>query len=123
MVLVCTHAPIGTGNENTKDALYEDLIQTFDKLSGNIIKLVLGDLNAKIGRKTNFIPMIGRESVYETSNGNELRLISLAAAKDMIINSTTFPHKNLYMVTWKSPKRITVNQIDHGLFKRVKIYS
>lgn len=57
MALVCTHAPTETGDENIKDA-YKDLTQSYDKLPGNIIKLVLGGLNAKIGRETQFIPII-----------------------------------------------------------------
>jgi len=96
IILVCVNAPTETGEENMKDVFYEDLSQIYDKLPGNVIKLVIGDLNAKCGKKTHFIPMIGRESLHETSNGNGLRLISFAAAKDMIISSTTFPHKNIH---------------------------
>lgn len=62
-------------------------------MTGNVIKLVLGDTNAKCGRKTHFMLMIERESLHETSNGNGLRLISFAAAKYIIVSNTTFPHK------------------------------
>lgn len=52
------HAPIETGEENTKDIFYEDLIPTYDELPGNVIELVLDYLNAKCRRETNFIPLI-----------------------------------------------------------------
>ena len=107
IILVCVHAPTETGEENMKDVFYEDLSQIYDKLPGNVIKLVIGDLNAKCGKETHFIPMIGKESLHETSNGNGLRLISFAAAKDMIISSTTFPHKTIHKATWKSPDGTT----------------
>jgi len=42
IVLVCTHAPTETGDENFKDAFYEELAHTYDNLPGNVIKLVLG---------------------------------------------------------------------------------
>ncbi|KAE9523129.1 hypothetical protein AGLY_016470 [Aphis glycines] len=50
IVLVCTHAPTDTSDEDIKDAFYEELAHTYDNISGNVIKLVLGDLNAKCGR-------------------------------------------------------------------------
>ncbi|KAL4126110.1 hypothetical protein QTP88_010339 [Uroleucon formosanum] len=118
IILVCVHALTETGEENMKDAFYEDLSQIYDKLPGNVIKLVIGDLNAKCGKETHYMPMIGKESLHETSNGNALRLISLAAAKDMIISSTTFPHKTIHKATRKSPDGTTCNQIDHILVQK-----
>lgn len=118
IILVCVHAPTETGEENMKDAFYEDLSQIYDKLPGNVIKLVIGDLNANCGKETHFMPMIGKKSLHETSNGNGLRLISFAAAKDMIISSTTFPHKTTHKATWKSPDGTTCNQIDHILVQK-----
>jgi len=47
--------------------------------------------------------MIGKESLHETTNGNGLRLISSAAAKDMIINNAIFPHETIHKATWKLP--------------------
>lgn len=84
------HAPTEIGEENTKDIVYDDLSQTYDKLPGNAIKLVLGDINTKCGRETHYMPMIGREILQEISNGNGLLLISFAVEIDMIVSSTTF---------------------------------
>jgi len=91
IALICTYAPAESADEDSKDNFYEDLIQACDKLPGNLIKIVLGDLNAKCGREMQFSPTLGKESLHETSNGNGLRLISFAAGKNMIISSTTFP--------------------------------
>ncbi|KAL4089543.1 hypothetical protein QTP88_024563 [Uroleucon formosanum] len=118
IVLVCTHAPTETRDEDFKNALYEELAHTYDNLPGNVIKLMVGDLNAKCGREIQFNPTIGSESLHETSNGNGLRLIFFAAAKNKTISSTTFPHKDIHKATWKSPDGITTNQIDHILIQK-----
>ncbi|XP_015371362.1 PREDICTED: craniofacial development protein 2-like [Diuraphis noxia] len=118
IVLVCTHAPTDTRDEDIKDAFYEELAHTYDNIPGNVIKLVIGDLNAKCGREIQFNPTLGNESLHEKSNGNGLRLIFFAAAKNMTISSTTFPHKAIHKATWKSPDGITTNQIDHILIQK-----
>lgn len=91
-VLVCVHAPIETEEENMKDVFYEDLSQIYDKLPGNVIKLVIGDLNAKCGKETHFIPMIGREKLHETSNENEYILRSRKRYNNKQHNFSTQNH-------------------------------
>lgn len=56
IALICTYAPRESADEDIKDAFYEDLIQAYDKLPGNAIKIVLDDLNAKCGKKIQFSP-------------------------------------------------------------------
>lgn len=118
IVQVCAHAPMKTGDEDIKDAFYEELAHTYDYLPGNVIKLVLGDLNAKCGRETQFNPTMGSESLHETSNENGLRLIFFAVAKIMTISSTSFPHKDIHKATRESPDRTIANQIDHILIQK-----
>ncbi|XP_025404801.1 craniofacial development protein 2-like [Sipha flava] len=74
IVLICTYAPTESADEDTKDIFYEDLIQAYDNLPGNAIK-ILGVFNAKYGRETQFSHTLGKESLHDTSNGNGLRLI------------------------------------------------
>jgi len=99
--------------------LYEDLDRTYDKIPGNVIKVVLGDLNAMRGKETQFQPTIEKESMHDSSNDNELRIISFASSKSMVISSTTFPHKKIHKETWRSLDGKTINQIDHVLIQRL----
>jgi hypothetical protein len=59
----------------------------------NDIKILLGDFNAKIGFRDQDRCVVGNCGLHEESNGTGLRLIGLASALNMVIGSTTFPHK------------------------------
>lgn len=89
--------------------------EVYNSLSGNVIKLVLTDLNAKCGREPHYTPILGKESLHTISNGNGLRLIFFTASNNMVMRSTIFPHKNIHKATWRSPDGNTLNQIDNVL--------
>lgn len=118
IMLVCVHAPTETIEDEVKDEFYNKLDETWVSLQRNILKILLGDLNAKCGREPQCAPIVGKESLHTISNNrNGLRLISFAASNNTVVRSTTFPHKNIHKATWKSPDRNTLNQIDHILIK------
>nr|XP_042904397.1 uncharacterized protein LOC122270583 [Parasteatoda tepidariorum] len=81
----------------------------------NDAKVLLGGANAKIGKGKEFRSIIGKFSLHDTSSDNGKRLIDFAADRNMIIPSTMFHHKKIHKMTWRSPDRITFNQIDHFL--------
>lgn len=68
------------------------------------IKIIVGNLNAKIGKETNYFATTGKESLPEESNGNGVRLIT---SPWQIIGGTGFRHK----VVQKSNE--TIKQIYH----------
>ena len=82
------------------------------------MKILLGDYNAKVGQENIFKPTIGKESLYKISNDNDVRLVNFATSKDLIVKSTTFPHRNIHKQTWASPDDQTYNQIDHILIDK-----
>jgi hypothetical protein len=45
-----------------KASFYEELDSVFDKFIKSHMKIMLGDINAKIGKKDIFTPTIGNES-------------------------------------------------------------
>jgi endonuclease/exonuclease/phosphatase family metal-dependent hydrolase len=94
------------------------LTRLYDNAPGNTVKIIIGDANAKIGKEAYYVPTIGLDSAHDLSNDNGGRLISFAASRNMIISSTTFPHKRIHKLTWSAPDGRTKNQIDHLLIDK-----
>jgi len=63
-----------------------------------------------IGKVDTFKPN-GSESLHEVSNDNGVRAVNFATLKNLIVQSTTFPHHNIHKHTWTSPDGVTHNQI------------
>jgi hypothetical protein len=82
------------------------------------MKILLGDFNAKVGSEDIFKPTVENESLHEISNGSGVRLVNLAASKNLRVISTMFPHHNIHKYTWTSPDGKKHNQIDHILVDR-----
>lgn len=117
ITIINVYAPTEDKDEEVKDDFYEKLENVVDHIQKYDIKIVLGDFNAKIGREPHFKPIIGAQSLHETSNDNGVRCISLAAAKGLVVSSTMFLHKDIHKYTWTSPKGAK-NQIDHVLIDK-----
>jgi hypothetical protein len=79
---------------------------------------VLGNWNAKAGRKEIYQGLIGTRSMHLTANNNGQRLVDFAAATNMVVSSTCLPHKEIHKQTWRSPDRKTNNQTDHILIDK-----
>ena len=84
------------------------------------MKILLGDFNAKVGQEDIFKTIIGKESLHKTSNDNGVNLVNFTTSKDLIVKSTTFPHRNIHKLTCSSPDDQTHKQIDHILIDKRK---
>jgi hypothetical protein len=82
------------------------------------MKILLGDINAKVGREDIFKSIIGNESLHETSNDNGIRVVNFATSRNLIVKSTMFPHHDIHKHSWTSPDGVTHNQIDHVLIDK-----
>lgn len=74
----------------------------YDKAPTNDIKIVLGNLNAKIDKEFEYRKVTGGHSLHEESNDNDKQVINFAILKDMVISSTCFPKRNIHKWTWSS---------------------
>ena len=120
ITLINVHAPTEKTDIEVKEEFYETLDKEYGKIKKYDLKIVLGDLNAKIGQEELFRPTIGKYSKHEVTNNNGQILIDFAREKDMIIKSTYFQKKEIHKGTWIAPDGKTVNQIDHVLIERME---
>ena len=61
------------------------------------MKILLGDFNAKVGRENNFKPTIGQKSLHQNNNDNGVRLVNFATSKNLVVKSTIFPRRNIFI--------------------------
>jgi L-fucose mutarotase/ribose pyranase (RbsD/FucU family) len=123
MSLINVHAPTEEKEESEKEAFYQKVKGTYGSCPSSDIKIVLGYWNAKVGREDICQGLIGRHSMHLNCNNNGQRLVDFAAAKNMVVSSTCFPHKEIHKQIWKSPDGKTSNQIDHILIDKRKASS
>jgi len=77
------------------------------------MKIVMGDLNAKVGSdNTNHDRAMGKEGCGSMNNNGE-RLLELCMTYDLVVGGTLFPHREIHKLTWCSPNGRDKNQIDH----------
>jgi exonuclease III len=96
---ICAHTPTEEKDNESKETFYEKLDQICHKAPAHDAKIIIGDLNAKIGQEEIFRLTIGKWSLHDISNDNGLRTIDFATSNNTIIRSTYFRHKNIHRET------------------------
>ena len=82
------------------------------------MNILLDDFKAKVGQEDIFKPTIGKESLHKISNDNGVTLVNFGTSIDLIVKSTTFPHRNIHKPTWTSTDGQILNQLDHILIDK-----
>jgi hypothetical protein len=108
-------APTEDKIDDTKERFYEEQEQVLDKFPKYHMKMLLGDYNAKVGRKDIFKPTIRNDSLHEIINDSRVSVVNFATSKNPTAKSTKFPHRNISKFIWTNPDGKTLNQIDHIL--------
>jgi hypothetical protein len=90
------HAPTEEKEEIEKEAFYQQVEEVYDSCPSNDIKVVLGDMNAKVGKEGIYQGLTDRHSLHLNTNNNGQWLVDFAAAKNMVVSSTCFPLKDIY---------------------------
>ena len=109
-ILQC-YAPTNTSSLESKEEFYEQIKATMEKIPKRDLKILMGDLNAKVGSdNTDKELIMGTHGVGEH---NEFCMFN-----DLVIGVTLFPHKPIHKKTWKSPDSKTETQIDHTSIDR-----
>jgi hypothetical protein len=84
-------APCEEKSVYSKDSFYEGLDQVFDHFPKYQMKILLGELNAKVRTENSFTLTIGNESLHQIIIDNAVRIVNFATSKNLIVKSTVFP--------------------------------
>ena len=118
ITIIQCYAPTNTTVYEEKETFYEQLQAVFQKTPKRDIRIVMGDLNAKIGKDNNdWRGTMGTEGLGQM-NENGLLFASFCALNELVIGGSLFPHKQTHKATWISPDHHTENQIDHFTIDR-----
>ena len=75
------HAPSEKKSDDSRDKFYDELEQVFDHFPKYHVKILLGDLNAKVGRENTFKPTVVTKVLHNDSNDNGVRIVNFATPK------------------------------------------
>jgi exonuclease III len=110
--IISVHAPAEEKTDEEKEKLYEDLQTVHNKIPKHDIVIVLGDLNAKIGKEVVYQNVAGKHMLHEITNRNREWICEHTIANNMKIIGNYYQHKRIYKGTWISPDGNMLNQID-----------
>jgi hypothetical protein len=85
--------------DDMKDSSHEDLARVIYKFPKYHVKILL-DFNAIVGRGDIFKPTIRNESLDKICKNTGVRVVKFATSKNLIAESTMFPHHNTDKFTW-----------------------
>jgi exonuclease III len=99
-IVLNVHTPTENKTDDMKYRFYKELENVFNKFPKYHRKILLGDFSVKVHREDIFKPIIGNESVHEINNNNNgVRVVKFATSKNLIVESTMFPHRNIHKFT------------------------
>ena len=116
--IIVAYAPTETSTKKSKDAFYKLLDATYCSLPDHDVKLLMGDLNARVGQTTSSPSLIGQHSLHDFANDNGSRFQDFCVLHDLAIGGTLFQHPDIHKATWLHPNGNSVSQIDHICINR-----
>jgi exonuclease III len=84
--IINAYAPMEDKSDIEKDVFYDELRNLYDTCPKYDVKLIIGDLNAKIGKEPIYYPATGKGAHHQESNENGKRSIHFAASRNMVID-------------------------------------
>ena len=116
MSILQTYAPTSDYSEEEIEEYYEEVNKTLKTVKSDEILIVMGDLNAKVG-KEKYETIVGNHGLGKRNERGE-RLIQFCNETNLSIMNTFFQQPDRRLYTWKSPGDVTRNQIDYIMIRQ-----
>ena len=110
-ILQC-YAPTSTASNEQIENFYNSLQEAIDTIPNRDIKIIMGDMNAKLGKVIQPTAACGIFGLGDQNERGE-RLHEFCIANNLSITNTLFKHHPRHLYTWTSPDLRTRNQIDY----------
>ena len=118
LTLVQVYAPTDGSKVEEKERFYSDLQEVIDKLGRKETLVIMGDLNARVGKDCEaWGNVIGRNG-ERVKNDSGDRLLRFCAINDMLVMNSWFQHKDIHKFTWVCPGRDLKSIIDYFVVRR-----
>lgn len=92
MTIFQCYAPVNDADEEVKNAFYEQLQYELDNTPDHDIKIIMGDMNAKVGADNKLYNRAMVDHGCGIMNENEERLAYFCTTNNYVIRGTLFPH-------------------------------
>ena len=116
VTIVSVYAPIMDSPETNILSFYDELRQLFLNTPDDDKIILLGDLNARVGRDSQTWKCLGSHGLEKAKN-NDLQLLQFCNKYNLIIGNTWFHKKNKYKGTWQHRHSRLWHMIDHVIFR------
>ena len=112
-VIVQVYAPASTSPEDEIEKFYDDLDAAYKISRSQEMRIVMGDLNAKVGTEQDpFREVVGRYGLGSRNERGDM-WVDWCMTHDQVIMNTWFQHHKRHLYTCKSPGDGVRNQIDY----------
>ncbi|CAG9573517.1 unnamed protein product [Danaus chrysippus] len=101
---ICCYAPINDAADETKDQFYGDLQNVIEKVPRYDALIVLGDVNAQVGKEQAFGEVAGKHSLHDVTNDNGERLYHFLVVARARFRTQTVQCKSERRIRWATEK-------------------
>ena len=117
ITIVQVYTPMNQADEEEIEKCYAKLQSMIDAINNRDILIIMGDFNAKLGKGSTTIKLIGPYGLRERNERGD-RLEGFVIENDLAITNTLFQQPKRRLYTWTTPNGEHRNQIDFILMKQ-----
>ena len=108
--IIQAYAPTSTSSRATIEDFYRNLNQAYHQCSSQEIKIVMGDMNAKVG-EGKVANIVGPFGLGDRNERGDM-FVDWCVRNRQVITNTWFKHHSRFLYTWICPGDRCRNQID-----------